>query len=119
MWFGKIFVILHRRLKSKKRMSTADISKTIAEYLATQPVNKAWLFGSFARGEQREDSDVDILVDFDHEHADIGLMEYVHMINDLTKRLGRSVDLVEDGTLLPYAEQNANRDKYLIYERAN
>ena len=100
-------------------MSTQEISKVIADYFATQPVTKAWLFGSYARGEQREDSDVDILVDFDHEHADIGLMEYVHMLNDLTKRLGRSVDLVEEGTLLPFAEQNANQDKYLIYERAN
>ena len=93
------------------------MTKIIADYLATQPVTKAWLFGSYARGDQREDSDVDILVDFDHAHADIGLLEYVHMINDLTKRLGRSVDLVEEGTLLPFAEQSANRDKYFIYER--
>ena len=100
-------------------MSTAEISKTIADYFATQPVTKAWLFGSYARGEQREDSDVDILVDFDHSHADIGLMEYVHMINELSKRLGRSVDLVEEGTLLPFAEKSANTDKYLIYERAH
>ena len=100
-------------------MSTADISKTIAEYLSTQPVNKAWLFGSYARGEQREDSDVDILVDFDHSKANIGLMEYVHMINELTKRLGRSVDIVEEGTLLPFAEKSANQDKCLIYERAH
>lgn len=100
-------------------MSTQEITKTIADYLATQPVTKAWLFGSYARGEQREDSDVDILVDFDHDNASIGLMEYVHMINDLSKRLGRSVDLVEAGTLLPFAERSANQDKYLIYERAH
>lgn len=100
-------------------MSTAEITKTIADYFATQPVTKAWLFGSYARGDQRDDSDVDILVNFDHENATIGLMEYVHMINDLSKRLGRSVDIVEDGTLLPFAERSANQDKYLIYERAD
>lgn len=100
-------------------MSTADITKAIADYFVTQPVTKAWLFGSYARGDQREDSDVDILVNFDHDNANIGLMEYVHMINELTKRLGRSVDLVEEGTLLPFAEKSANQDKYLIYERAN
>ena len=43
-------------------MSTQQIQQTLAEYFATQPVLKAWLFGSYARGEQREDSDVDIMV---------------------------------------------------------
>ena len=33
-------------------MSTQDIKTTIAEYFKTQPVLKAWLFGSFARGEE-------------------------------------------------------------------
>lgn len=38
------------------------MQKTIAEYFKTQPVLKAWLFGSFARGEETPSSDVDILV---------------------------------------------------------
>ena len=37
-------------------MSTAEISKVIADYFATQPVVRAWLFGSYARGEQLKDS---------------------------------------------------------------
>lgn len=41
-------------------MST-QMNKTIAEYFKTQPVLKAWLFGSFARGEETPRSDVDIL----------------------------------------------------------
>ena len=43
-------------------MSTEAITKKIADYFKTQPVVKAWLFGSFARGEETSDSDVDILV---------------------------------------------------------
>jgi len=39
------------------------------------------------------------------------------MINDLEKLLDRPVDLVEDGTLLPFASESANHDKKLIYER--
>ncbi|MBQ1797713.1 MAG: nucleotidyltransferase domain-containing protein, partial [Prevotella sp.] len=46
-------------------MSTKTMTETIAEYFKTQPVLKAWLFGSFARGEERPDSDVDLLVEFD------------------------------------------------------
>ena len=36
---------------------------------------------------------------------------------DLSEQIGKKVDLVEDGTLLPYAERTANQDKKLIYER--
>ncbi len=49
-------------------MGIIDIEK-IKRYLSGQPVVKAWLFGSFARGEQREDSDVDILVSFDDRES--------------------------------------------------
>ena len=42
-------------------MSTQAMQQTIAEYFKTQPVLKAWLFGSYARGEERPGSDVDIL----------------------------------------------------------
>ncbi|MBQ6238160.1 MAG: nucleotidyltransferase family protein [Bacteroidales bacterium] len=99
-------------------MSTAEISKVIADYFATQPVVRAWLFGSYARGEQREDSDIDILVDFD-ENERVGLLRHIHIMNELQDILNKEVDLVTNGTLLPFAEKTANRDKKLIYERAN
>ena len=93
--------------------------QTIRDYFATQPVQRAWLFGSYARGEEREDSDVDILVDFDQENASVGLLQFCHIMNELSDRLGRPVDLVVNGTLLPFAERTANQDKQLIYERAS
>ena len=43
-------------------MTTQEMTQLIAEYFKTQPVLKAWLFGSFSRGEEREDSDVDLLI---------------------------------------------------------
>ena len=42
--------------------NVANIAGTVAEYFKTQPVKKAWLFGSFARGEETHASDIDILV---------------------------------------------------------
>ena len=98
-------------------MSTQDIKLTIAEYFRTQPVLKAWLFGSFAREEQRDDSDIDILVKFDHS-TPIGLFAYARMWRELKEILGRDVDLVEDGTLRPLIAEDANIDRQLIYERA-
>ena len=99
-------------------MSAQTMQQTIAEYFKTQPVLKAWLFGSFARGEEREDSDVDILVKFDRT-LPIGLFAYVRMNRELEERLGRKVDLVEEGTLRPAAQITANRDLKVIYERGN
>ena len=96
-------------------MGTLTMSKTIAEYFKTQPVLKAWLFGSFARGEETPMSDVDIIVLLDHTKP-IGL-KFFGIWNDLEKLLDRKVDLVEEGELLSFAEESANHDKRLIYER--
>ena len=96
-------------------MSTKAMTKKIADYFKTQPVLKAWLFGSYARGEQTPLSDVDLLVEYDKDG--ISLLKHCAMINDLEGMLDRSVDLIEDGTLLPFAVESANRDKKLIYER--
>ena len=99
-------------------MSAQTMTKIIADYFKTQPVLKAWLFGSYARGEETSESDVDILVEFDHS-SPIGLFAYARMWRELQERLGLDVDLVEEGTLKPFAVESANQDKKLIYERAN
>ncbi len=92
----------------------------IAEYFKTQPVLKAWLFGSYARGEQHPDSDVDILVVFDQEtRKGVSLLKHIGIALDLEDLLGRKVDLVTDGTLLPIIRESAEKDKVLIYERAS
>ena len=96
-------------------MST-EMIQTIRDFFAAQPIEKAWLFGSYARGEEQEDSDVDLLVIFD-EKEHVSLLTHIKIQYDLEDRLGKKVDLVTDGTLLPFAEETANRDKKLIYER--
>ena len=98
-------------------MTTEEMTQQIAEYFKTQHVLKAWLFGSFARGEEREDSDVDLLVSLDYSKP-IGL-KFFGMYEDLKTLTGRSVDLVSERTLVPFAQASVNQDKQLIYERAN
>ena len=98
-------------------MSTQTMQKTIADYFKTQPVLKAWIFGSYSCGEQRPWSDVDILVLYDRQQP-IGLLKIAGMKVDLEDLLNCEVDLVEDGTLRPWAVESVNRDKRLIYERA-
>lgn len=89
----------------------------IRNYFASQPVVKAWVFGSVARGEQTQESDIDIMVAFDQD-AHVGLMKYAKMYTELKDLLGIEVDLVQEGALKPYAAATAERDKILIYERA-
>ena len=93
------------------------MQQTIANYFKNQPVLKAWLFGSYSRGEQRPWSDVDILVQYDRRQP-IGLLKIAGMKDELEDLLNCEVDLVEDGTLRNWAVDSVNRDKKLIYERA-
>ena len=92
------------------------MTQIIAEYFKTQPVLKAWLFGSFSRGEERPDSDVDILVVYDRTQR-IGLLKIAGMMVDLEQKLKRPVDLVEEKGLLQFAKNSVNNDKILIYKR--
>ncbi len=55
-------------------MGKEAMKQIIADYFKTQPVLRAWLFGSYARGEETEESDVDILVQYDRS-GKIGLLK--------------------------------------------
>ena len=70
-------------------MATQEITQMIADYFKTQPVLKAWLFGSYSRGERREDSDVDILIQVDRSQP-VGLFKLSGMHLDLQDLLGLS-----------------------------
>ncbi|MBR3491332.1 MAG: nucleotidyltransferase family protein [Bacteroidales bacterium] len=97
-----------------------QLINVIRAYFATQPVLKAWLFGSYARGEQTPDSDVDILVVFDEENGrKVSLLRHIGIALGLEDLLGKKVDLITEGTLLPFAKETADKDKVLIYERAS
>lgn len=104
--FAEIPDIMDKRLTDK-----------IVRYFATQPVVKAWVFGSYARVEAHSGSDIDILVVFDKE-AKVSLMRHAKISLELSEILGFDVDLITEGTLLSFVERTANNDKILIYERA-
>ena len=93
-----------------------EMFSKIQKYLESTKVNRAWVFGSFARGEENENSDVDLLVDYD-KSAGLSLLTIVRYQLDMEKLIGREVDLIESHSLKPFAVPLAERDKYLIYER--
>ena len=88
----------------------------IQQYLASQPIEKAWLFGSCSRGEETPKSDIDLLVRYQDSDS-ISLFDISRIMVNLKKIIKRPVDLIEEDCLLPFASKSANRDKILIYER--
>lgn len=111
-------MLILRAEKDKTEMETKEVQEIVANYFKNQPVLKAWLFGSFARGEQREDSDVDIMVVLD-SNAHVGLFKLSGMRLELQDILLKNVDLVTEKGLLPFARESAENDRILLYERAN
>lgn len=101
-------------LIDKQRVKTV---RAIQDFFSQEPIERAWLFGSFSRMEERADSDIDILVDLD-KTVPMGLLQYAKMINELEALLGRRVDMVERRSLKPFAQESINQDKVLVYERA-
>lgn len=69
------------------------IVNKLKDFFKLQPIKKAWVFGSYSRGEETHESDIE------------------------RKVLHKDIDLVEEGQLKDFAKDSAERDKILIYER--
>ena len=67
------------------------------------------LFGSVARGEQRDDSDIDIMVEIDPA-ARVGLWEYVGIVTLIEELFPVKVDVADQETLRPHVRPSAERD---------
>lgn len=70
------------------------------------------LFGSYLHGENREDSDIDLLVDF---HRPVGLFTLIGIQDSLGKKLGRKVDLRTPGDLSHFIRSKVVNEAEKIY----
>lgn len=74
-------------------------------------VKKIGIFGSYARGEQKKGSDVDILVEFKEP---IGFFEFIRLENFLSRKLNKKVDLVTKKAIKPATKKGIMKDvKYV------
>ena len=94
---------------------SANQIQSIKDFFSGQPVLKAYLFGSYSRGDETEDSDVELLVELDYSQP-IGL-EFIQMQIDLQKLLSKKVDLLSARGLSKYINPIINKEKLLIYAR--
>lgn len=85
-------------MKKEAQLEIEDVKRKILPILEQYEVKKAGLFGSVVRGELREDSDIDILVEIE---KDISLLDFVDLKLEIEEKLGRKVDLVEYSTIKP------------------
>lgn len=95
-------------------LSQTQIDKLRA-FFTEQPVVRAFLFGSYARGEANDLSDIDMLVELDYSQP-IGL-KFISMKQELEKLLDKRVDLVSANGFSPYLKQKFDQEKQLIYAR--
>lgn len=95
--------------------SLEEIKAILIEYKTViqdkYKVNELGIFGSYVRGEQNDESDVDVLVEFSETPS---LLKFINLENYLTDTLGVKVDLVHKGGLKPIiAEQILGEAIYL------
>ncbi|MDF2781851.1 MAG: polymerase beta domain protein region [Geminicoccaceae bacterium] len=83
-----------------------------AEDLRRRGIVHASVFGSVARGEDRPNSDVDIMVELE---PDVGIFAFSEIRLHLSDLLGRRVDLVTPGGLQPFARRSALRDAIRVF----
>ena len=80
-------------------------------------VKRIAVFGSFARGEERPESDIDILVELkDPEKRPRLGLGWFGLEEELGHILGREVELIAEGSLSPYLRPYAEKDLVLLYE---
>jgi predicted nucleotidyltransferase len=89
--------------------------ETIKIFFSKQPVLKAYLFGSYSKDLENENSDIDLLVELDYNQP-IGL-EFIQMKLDLQELLSKKVDLVSARGLSKYLKPILDNEKKLIYAR--
>ena len=96
-------------------ITPTDISTAASRVLAQYDVSEAYLFGSFARGEQTPDSDIDLHLICGNTMTFGALYELSH---ELEKELGRKVDIVTNPPkhMRPPFRKSIEQDEVRIYE---
>jgi len=89
-----------------------DVNKLI-ELCRQNDVVQIALFGSVARGEADEQSDIDLVVKFSKR---ISLLRFAALERQLSEALGRRVDLLTEASISPYLQERIKRDLRVIYE---
>ena len=104
--FRKRFIA--EQIQTCMETSIEEIEQKIIPILKEHNIKKAGLFGSCVRGEMREDSDIDVLVEIEDN---ISLLDFVGIKLEIEEALKRKIDLVEYSTIKPLLKEKIIREQ--------
>jgi len=97
-------------------LTVQQIKDTVTDYFKDKPVKSVYLFGSYARGDAEENSDIDILFSL-KENTRISYFGLAQYLVDLEEKLVNKVDLVEEEVIYPRLKKYIDADKILLFSR--
>ena len=87
------------------------IINKLVSILKKHGAKKIEIFGSYARGEQKETSDLDVIVEFEKRKS---LLELVGIEQELEDALGIKVDLLTEASISPYLIEKIRKESKVI-----
>jgi len=93
-------------------MRKEETFEKIARLLKSHGVRMVAVFGSYARGEEKPGSDIDIIVEFSERKS---LLQLVRIERELSEELGIKVDLLTEKSISPYLIDTIKREMKMIY----
>lgn len=79
-------------MEAIKMLTISEIRNSIGDIIAKYPIKKLSLFGSYADGSAKEDSDIDMLVEFLYSNVSLFLLSDIK--DEIKLKLNREVDLI-------------------------
>ena len=97
----------------------AELREKVLPALLPYGIRQIAVFGSYVRGEEGPESDVDILVEFEEPRRQpLGLMTWVRLERELGEMLGRRVDLVSATSLNRHIRPYVDSEKVVLFDQA-
>jgi hypothetical protein len=94
-------------------MNKEDIFEKMTRILKNQGARKIAVFGFYVRGEEKPESDIDIIVEFSERKS---LLDLVGIEQEVSDALGIKVDLLTEKSISPYLIDRIKKEMVVIYE---